>query len=139
MTGHGFKFVVGEMGQTLTGQADGAVPGIGKVLTKEGEFVADEGGIKGGVVGDERGGADKFGELRPDLSRGRFPPQHGAADTVYPLGTIVDRRTDLDQGAEFSDDGAIFDRHGADFNDPAAIGRGEAGGFNVDNDYATGQ
>lgn len=88
-------------------------------------------------MGNERCGADKIGELRPDLGRERFTAQHSATDAMYPLGAIVNRRTDLDQGAEFGDDDTIFNRHSADFNNPSAIGRGETGGFDIDNDYAT--
>lgn len=42
VAGNGFQLVVGEMGQTLAGQADRAVPGVGEQPVEEGEFVANE-------------------------------------------------------------------------------------------------
>ncbi len=99
-----------------------------------GQLVIKEADIERRVVDDQLRALDEFEQVFHDVGELRLVRQHLVGDAVHLHRALVDLAPGIDVLLI-----AVIARppvdqlHAADFNDPVALGRFEAGGFSVEN------
>lgn len=107
---------------------------VGERQAEPAAFVAEEGNVKAGVVGNQRMGADKLEERRVNFIRSRLTVEHRVGNAMDAADMVGDRPAGGYQGNEFADNLPCLDGHGADLDDPVAANGGKTGGFDIDGD-----
>lgn len=135
-TGNGFEPMVGQLRQRTAGALQGAAGMVGERQAEPAAFVAEEGYVKAGVVGDQRMRAKELEERRVDFVCRGLSMEHRVSDAMDAAGMVGNGPAGGYQGYEFADNLPRLDGHGADFDDPIAPTRGKAGGFDIDGNKA---
>ncbi len=126
--------VVGEAGKLAPAHLQGADVTVGEAQLHPGEFVAQEGDLESGVVGDEDAVRDEGIKAGKGLLRLRLAFEHLPGDPVDCLDAGWDRDAGVDERREFLRDDAVFYGDGADLDDPVALAGMKPRGFEIDDD-----
>ena len=109
---------------------------VGKAHLQPGELVAEKANVEGGVVGHQNTVRNEGAEEWQDLLRFGLALKHLVGNAVDRLHNGWNRNPRVDQGREFSDDGAVFNGNRADLDDPVALPRRKSGRFKIEDHMA---